>query len=201
MRKNQTTKAIKYLFAALATAMLLAACGPQTLFTANVDVMTFLPSDDLQGDAPIQGGYDLKIPDENGLDSGDFNIPEEIFDNLQELKLELVTRFTLQEGVQALDANVAVHLSAQSPVFNDDPVIEFPFSLVPGEARDAPLTITVSEESDPTLFNLLKSGSFKLGVAYTSTGDPTNTGTMTSELVSFDLSLSTDIADLTNFGQ
>lgn len=183
----------------LVATLALGACGPQTFVSVNIDAMTLLPQDDLKGDAPIEGGYDLKFPDDNGLDSADFGVSDEIYENLKEFKLNLSTRFTLSEGAQPLDGTMAIYIHDKSPVFQATNPIEINFSLVPGEARDATLSLDFSEEGNPELFNLVKSGKFKLGVLYTTTGDSTNKGTMTSELIDLDINLLTDLSPFTNF--
>ena len=180
--------------------IVLASCGSQTNINVDIDAMAFLPADDLKGDAPIQGGYNLKIPDDNGLDSGDFGVSEEVFDNLGEFNLTMTTAFTLSEGAEPLDGNMAVYIHDTAPVFDaNEPAVDFQFSLTPGEARNAQLDLTVSEESNPTLFNLLKSGSFKIGVLFTTSGDATNLGTMTSELTGLDINLKTKLPSLSSF--
>ncbi len=183
----------------LLTALLLSACGSQTIAAVNVDAMTLLSADDLKGDAPIEGGYDLKIPDDNGLDSTDLGVGQEIYDNLQAFKLDLTSRLTLSEDAQPLDGTIAIYIHDKSPVFEATNPIEFKFSLVPGESRDATLNVDIGEDSDPTLFKLLKSGDFKFGVLFTTTGDDTNKGTMTSELTSLNISLKTDLSNFTSF--
>ena len=191
---------LHYIITAVLAAIFLSACGSQTNINVDIDAMAFLPADDLKGDAPIAGGFNLKIPDDNGLDSGDFAISQEIFDNLGEFNLTMTTDFTLSEGAQPLDGTIAVYIHDSAPVFDaSEPAVDFNFSLTPGEAREAELNLTVSESSNPTLFNLLKSGSFKLGVLYTTTGDTTNIGTMTSELTGLDISLKTKLPALSSF--
>jgi len=132
-------------------ALVLNACGPQTLINVSVDAMTLLPKDDLKGDAPIAGGFDLKFPDDpngKGFDSADFGVSEDIYANLQEFTLDLSTRFTLSEGAQPLDGTIGIYINSNtSPVFDAGNPIEFKFSLAPGEARDTPLNISITKEN------------------------------------------------------
>jgi hypothetical protein len=188
---------MRLIILALAAVFLLSACGPQTTLVSKVDVLAFLSEEDIKGDTFISSGLDYKIPEE-GLDSSEFALPAEVLERLEHVDLAMTSSFTLTKSTEPITVRLGIYLSKNNSVFEATP-IEKEVTLAPGETQEESFSLAINEAEHPDLFELIKSGDFVLGVAFSTEGAEGASGKLLSELKKLNISLIADVSNPLSF--
>ncbi|MCA9839220.1 MAG: hypothetical protein KC422_20075 [Trueperaceae bacterium] len=178
---------------------LLSACGPSTRLITDIDAMPFIPEGEGQGSSTIDSNLELKIPDDTGFSAEDMGLSKDTLSGLARFSLDVVTELSLSEEDAPMDVTMGLYLNGVAPAFDAEKPFEVQAHLIPGEAQDTHLTIVMSEEENPGLFQTLKSGNFFLGIAYTSVGEEGGVGTLSAKLKGLDFQLIADVNDISGF--
>ncbi len=184
---------------ALILAALLSACGPSTRLITEIDALTLIPEDETQGSSTLDSNLEIKLPDDDGISAKDMGLSKETLASLKRFSLDVVTELSIAEDDAPMDVIMGLYINNVSPAFSTNKPFEVKASLVPGESQDTHLSIILSEEENPGLFDLIKSGDFYLGIGYSSLGEEGGTGTLSAKLKKLDFHLIADVNDISGF--
>ena len=189
----------RFLFLLLGlTALALVACGPLQFVTLDVDALLFIPEEERVGNMPIAGGFSQRYPEE-GIDSSELGVPEDIYANLRQFDLSLSSSMTLNEASEPITVTAGIYLSDSQATLYDEAQIEQSVTLAPDETQVIDLDILINEVDNPDLYTLITGGSFFLGVELESDGSSSAVGTVDAELTTLDITISADVSDFLSF--
>ena len=187
------------LFASLLLALVLSACGRTTRLNADVNVLPFLSEGNKFTEAFVSTGLELELPDAEGLDAGELGLPTQVLENLDGLELRFSSKLTLSSANSDLDAKFELFISDSAPIFNATP-ISIATSLSPNTEQTLDFNLALSSEENSELFELVKTGDFRLGARVTTSGNESDTtGKISSELTRFNLIFSADLSTVLSF--
>ena len=179
--------------------LMLSACGRTTRLNADVNVLPFLSEGDKFTEAFVSSGLELELPDAEGFDANEFGLPAQVLENLDGLELDFSSKLTLSSASSNLDAKLELFISDSAPVFDATP-IGVDASLSPNTEQTLDFNLVLNSEENAELFELVKTGDFRLGVRITTSGDEDdNTGKISSEITKFNLIFTADLSTVLSF--
>lgn len=187
------------LLTSLLFVLLLSACGRTTRLNADVNALPFLSEETRFAEAFVNTGLDLELPDAEGLDAGELGLSAQILENLNGLELDFSSQLILSSATSDLRATFDLFISDSAPVFDAVP-ISVNASLSPNTEQTLDFNLILNSEENTELFELVKTGDFRLGVRVsTSGGESDTTGKVSSEITKFNLVFSADLSTVLSF--
>lgn len=156
---------------------LFAGCSGRTTLIADVDVLSFVDSSQLEGDLTVPGSITVYVPDADG----DLSTPDggELVDQLP--VLDQLAGFAVQVSVDVentgagnLDVDAAFHLAPASDAANiydengDVALAQTGFQLAPGERRTIELNAELAKGD--AAMDLITGDGFRVGMRIQATG-------------------------------
>lgn len=179
--------------------LILSACGRTTRLNADVNVLPFLAEGDRFAEAFVSSGLDLELPDAEGFNAGEFGLPVQVLENLDGFELDFSSKLTLSSASSNLDAKFELFISDSAPIFDATP-ISVDASLSPNAEQTLDFNLVLNNEENTELFELIKTGDFRLGVRIkTSGGEGDSSGKISSEITKFNLIFSADLSTVLSF--
>ncbi|HGY09884.1 MAG TPA: hypothetical protein ENK37_07520 [Oceanithermus profundus] len=169
---------MKRITALLTLAVLLAACSARTVLVADVDVLSFVDSSEVEGDLAVPGSIDVYVPDaDDNLitpDGGQLVTQAPLLDRMSGFAARIAVEVR-NDGATDLSVSGAFHLAAASDSANiydgtdDLKLAEVELTLPAGATQTLELNVELDED-DPAL-DLLSADGFRVGMAIHASGN------------------------------
>jgi len=186
------------LLTSLLLVLILSACGRTTRLNADVNALPFLDDETKFAEALVSSGLDLELPDAEGLDASEIGLPTQVLENLDGLELDFSSNLTLSSTNADLDAKFELFISDSAPIFDATPV-SVETSLSPNTEQMLTFKLILNENENAELFELVKTGDFRLGARISTTGDGDAPGKISSEITKFNLIFTADLSTVLSF--